>query len=117
MPIYKDGNSYSDRGPGADISDQLRRLLPQKNGKGRLPPAKPRNALPESRGEALPIKRSQSIASPLTEAADVRVYAAPVTLTTADGLFVVELEPVYSTQFIDANGEAVVVVYDEVPVA
>lgn len=80
MPIYKDGNSYSDRGGGDDITDQIDRLLPKKRGKGRLGPAPSREALPVSVAEVLPesTKPGGGISWPLTETSrvteTVRVY-------------------------------------------
>lgn len=55
MPVYRNGSDYSDRdNGGVDISAALDRLQHKKRGKGRLPPATPRDAIGVAVSEAVP---------------------------------------------------------------
>lgn len=79
MPIYRDGNAYSDRGGGVDITDAIDRLIPRKRGKGRLSDPPTRDALPSLQAIAYP-DGGRSLSA---GAANRTAY----TLTSSDGLF------------------------------
>ncbi len=92
------------------IQEQLERLAGKKRGKGRLPPAAPRAALPADTVTVYPTAESPNgggIASPLTEQA----YTGETwkTLTSSDGLFVFEYGD--QTEYVDGNNDTVTVVH------
>lgn len=83
-------------------TEDLRRLLREKRGKGRLDPAAAREAIGISKSEGLnggdPLRTAGGITSPLVETSNSGTY----TLTSSDGLFV--LETPQETTYIDDNG-------------
>lgn len=92
---------------GTNLAETLQRLQSKpKRGKGRLPPAAPRDGLPESVAESVPTGASpgdtsgSGIVSPLAEQA----YAGATfySLTSSDGLFVFEYPA--STEYVDDDG-------------
>lgn len=67
-------------------------------------PIAPGRGIGEKRQDNL----SSGIASPLKELGDLREYYEPEILTSSDGLFVMEIQPLKKLVFIDMNGSDVI---------
>ena len=94
-----------------NLQADLRKLiLDQKRGNGR--PA--RKAIPAARGDAdysYDLAIGGDITPPLTEKPNRRTHYAARTVTSGDGYFTFYVRPLKTTQFEDAFGETVNVVY------
>lgn len=106
MPIYRNGNSYSDTG-GEDMTDAIKRLLPRRRGKGRLPDPPTREALPSRQVVSHPSGGSingAGIRWPLTEVSrittTVRVY------DPHDATRYVDFEDITTLTVQDADGRS-----------
>lgn len=103
------GNGSVPTTKGLSLNEAIDRINNKKRGKGRLDSAPEREALPKSVAVALPTSQALGggIASPLTE----QPYTGSTyyDLTSSDGLFVFEYPD--QTEYLDANGETVVVIH------
>lgn len=106
MPIYKNGNEYSQYAAGGtDITESIERIAgTQKRGKGRLKPAPTREKIGPAKSIAYPDAASGTanptgISGPLDE----QPYSGSTYYyeTSSDGLFVIEF-PEY-TDYLDAD--------------
>lgn len=92
------------------LAEALRKLQPIKRGRGRLKPPAEREAIAASVATIYPSTGNvgSGIASPLTEDDTLREYHALDSITSSDGLFVIEFYPYSKRVFDDANSEQVV---------
>ncbi|HSH29955.1 MAG TPA: hypothetical protein VK971_08635 [Thiohalobacter sp.] len=90
-------------------------LIDQPKDERVLPGIPPRDALPAGKGLATPGGGGAGggITGPLEESdASTRQYHAPGAITSSDGLFVIELEPVSQIDMTDGEGNGVSLIFD-----
>lgn len=91
------------------IQDINRIVRVEHSNEASLPEIQPE---PISSGRGIGVKNepksSGSIASPLNELGHLREYYEPELLTSSDGLFVMEIQPLKKLVFIDNDGNEVV---------
>lgn len=93
---------------------------PRRSDQEALPPAKPRPAIPAGLGVGRVIRKpgtpeaGAGIASPLTEPDySTRTWHAPVSVTSTDGIWVIQFEHVATVDMTDANDQSVQLIFDE----
>lgn len=94
------------------LKDSVNRLEQRPPADKRLPAAVTPAAKRATTG--LAVANSAGIASPLTETAYAdRAYFNAQTLTSTDGIFTIEWEPIKTMSFTDANGNAAMLEFKE----
>jgi hypothetical protein len=99
----------------ANLRRGIRQLQERAKIKNTLKPLPKRGTLTAKAQKGKRTGGGTTIKSPLTETAGTRTYhATPKTITSSDGLFVLVYRNTYAVSTIDAGGNAVVFVYDNV---
>lgn len=97
------------------LQEYLNTLIDQGRDREGLPELPPRDALPGGKGLATPSGGvGGGITSPLEESdAGTRQYHPPGQITSSDGLFVLELEPIKQMEMRDGDGNDVTLIFDD----
>lgn len=116
MPIYRNGNDFSDTdNGGVSLGQAIERLVPKKRGKGRLPPAPEREALGPSTAEAVPIgddlQTGTGWISPIVQ--QKYTGATYYTEVSSDGLWTWEFGHEVTLIDDDGNGDTYVLKLDD----
>lgn len=97
------------------LKEYLNTLVEPRRDREGLPDLPPREAIPGGKGLATPSGGvGGGLTSPLEEDdASTRQYHPPGDITSTDGLFVIELEPLAQMEMTDGDGNDVTLIFDD----
>lgn len=102
---------------GQQVANDINRLTDPRAPRKTLRPVEPVGALPATRGRGVykPPPATGGIASPLVEQSGTREFHPPRTVTSTDGLLVMQIRQVKTLHMLDANDAEVVMEFPYVP--